>query len=279
MPQTYLTQLSHFADFLLAYTHTLLHLRGIYPHASFVRARFHNTPVSQSRHPDVCTWIRDAVQAVHQELLKGTVARIGIVVYSYGDDGIGRSGAPRILERYMFDVSNFPVLDNEEMNMPLEWAPAEGEEEDRALEDDGMDERGRAEAEARKDMKANVDMAEQFRAALLTLNSRCTQLPKLPEKCSFNICMELKDDPEIDPPLGHPQPWVPVQGNLQKAGRNFRDAERVEEQRRRAHDMTVTPVRAVEAGVLKFETWIERPKEKEKDGGAERSSVFANTPG
>lgn len=83
--------------------------------------------------------------------------------------------------------------------------------------------------------------------------------------------MELKVDQEIDPTLGHLQPWVPVQGSVQKAGRNFQDPESKEEQKRPAQDVTVMPVRAVEAGVLRFETWIER--QKENAGGASQSSV------
>ncbi|KAF2276031.1 DNA-binding protein [Westerdykella ornata] len=283
MPQTYLAQLNHFADFLLAYTHTLLCLRGLYPRTSFVRARFHNTPVFQSRHPSVCQWVRDAIAAVHTELLAGTVARIGIVIYWYG--GVEQGGSAKILERFMLDVSRFPVVDKEERNMQIDWAKsatpgfsdeeggnrtAESKGKRKALASDAEWETNagaNADAGARAELEADVDMSEQFRAALVMLNSRCSRLKPLPKNCSFNVCMELKDEAEIDPPIGHPQPWIPAQSSLQKTGRKGAEVDEQTKVRRETegHDLggaKVTPIRTVEAGVLRFETWIEEGKAK-----------------
>ncbi len=61
---------SAFRDFLTVAIHTILYERDIYPRTSFLKARKYNYPVRQSRHPNVCKWIQDAVAAVEVEMLK-----------------------------------------------------------------------------------------------------------------------------------------------------------------------------------------------------------------
>jgi mitotic spindle assembly checkpoint protein MAD2B len=261
MAPTYLDTLSAFTSFLTAYTHTLLYLRALYPRTSFVTSRFHNTPVHQSRHPLVCEWIRDAVSAVHAELLEGTVSRIGIVIFSNPDS---ETGSAKIMERYMFDVSTFPVVSRNERNMEIQWE---------AESDEGSDEErvGRKKGKEKEwDANVDVDMSEQFRAALIVLQTRASQLKVLPEGCSFNVSMELKDEADVDPPVRHPQPWIPVQPSLQKTGRKavVRDEEeerQVEAGKNEGRDLggvRVTPIRSVQAGVFRFETWVEEGRAK-----------------
>ncbi|CAO2650407.1 Nn.00g016990.m01.CDS01 [Neocucurbitaria sp. VM-36] len=272
MAPTYLETLSAFTTFLTAYTHTLLYLRTLYPRTSFVHSRVHNTSVYQSRHPLVCEWIRDAVTAVREELLRGTVARIGIVVFSYR--GEGNTGSARILERYMFDVSTFPVVEKNERNMEIEWdrnsssppSPANSD-----TEDNNVNNKGKQKA---LDVDVDTDLSEQFRAALIALTTRTSQLSPLPPHCSFNISMELKEEGDVDPPIGHPQPWIPVQPSLQKTGRKATSRDEAEEaevesgklrSEREGEDLggvRVTPIRSVDAGVFRFETWVEEGKAK-----------------
>ncbi|KAF1964896.1 DNA-binding protein [Bimuria novae-zelandiae CBS 107.79] len=288
MPTTYLTTLMAFTHFLTAYIHTLLYLRHLYPHESFLRTRFHNTPVHQSRHPNVCQWILDAVAAVKEELTKGTVARIAIVIFHPGitpsssyeeEEGLGQV---KILERYMLDVSSFPVLTREERFMDIEWQKTEAEreaerarqaEEDAriaaalaAQEESAFKGKGKAKKKEKKaplDAEVAVDLSEQFRAAFITLSTRVSQLEQLPEGCSFNISMELKDEADVDPPIGHPQKWMPSQPSLQKTGRKGATVQ--DNGRQEGEDLggaKVTPIRTVEAGVFRFETWIEEGKAK-----------------
>ncbi|KAF1347202.1 DNA-binding protein [Lizonia empirigonia] len=80
---TFIETLDAFNIFLTVYIHTLLYLRSLYPRTSFVHSRFHNTSAYQSRHPLVCDWMRDAVDAVRTKLLDGTVSRIVIVIFNY----------------------------------------------------------------------------------------------------------------------------------------------------------------------------------------------------
>ncbi|KAJ4301859.1 hypothetical protein N0V90_003955 [Kalmusia sp. IMI 367209] len=259
MAPTYLTTLSAFTQFLTVYTHSLLYLRALYPRTSFLRARFYNTPIYQSRVPSVCTWILDAVTAVHDELAKGTVARIAIVVFhaSSKDDKSQGTGSVQVLERFLLDVKWAKT--EEERQQAAEKAAADREE---AKDDD--------EGERPEDLGAEADpnLAEQFRAALITLTTRVSRLAPLPAGCSFNISMELKDEADIHPPMEHPQRWVPVQPSLQKTGR--KGAEGVEhgsetKGRSEGEDLggaKVTPIRTVEVGVFRFETWIEEGKAK-----------------
>jgi mitotic spindle assembly checkpoint protein MAD2B len=86
-----------------------------------------------------------------------------------------------------------------------------------------------------------VDLEEQLRATMSRLSNCSSTLTPLPKGCTFTIAIELKG--EGNAPLSHPQPWMPAQ-----AGRNGPGA-------RQAH--LTTPVRAVSAGEMVFETWIE----------------------
>lgn len=271
MAPTYLDNLNAFTAFLAAYTHTLLYLRTLYPRTSFVQTRFHNAPVYQSRHPSVCEWIRDAIAAVREELLQGTVARIAIVVFSYGG-GSDTLGSAKIMERYMFDVDTFPVVDKNERNMEIEWAAASSDADESDV--DEADRLRTKKTEKLWDADVDVNLSEQFRAALISLTMRTAQLSSLPSHCSFNISMELKDQGDIDPPIEHPQAWIPVQPSLQKTGRQAKSRDRDNEPEietgtqgglKEGKDLggaRVTPIRSVQAGVFKFETWVEEGKAK-----------------
>ena len=67
---SYEALVSSFTEFLTVVVHTILYERNIYPRTSFLNARKYNYPVRQSRHPQVCKWIQDAIEAVEIELLK-----------------------------------------------------------------------------------------------------------------------------------------------------------------------------------------------------------------
>ncbi|OAL50686.1 DNA-binding protein [Pyrenochaeta sp. DS3sAY3a] len=277
MAPTYLETLGAFTAFLTAYTHTLLYLRNLYPRTSFVQSRFHNTSVYQSRHPLVCEWIRDAVSAVREELLQGSVARIGIVIFSYGNGASQeKAGSAKIMERYMFDVSAFPVVEKNERNMEIEWEDPESSPPSPINSDDEANTNAAPKKGKQKALYAHVDvnLSEQFRAALISLTTRTSQLIPLPPHCSFNISMELKDAGDVDPPIGHPQPWIPVQPSLQKSSRKTTSRHEAEEKEVEAGrqpsekegddlgGVKVTPIRSVEAGVFQFETWVEEGKAK-----------------
>lgn len=209
-----------FTDFLTVAIHTVLYERDIYPKTSFLSARRYNYAVRQNRHPRVCKWITDAVAAVEAELLKGTVERVAVVIYD-------RSDTP--LERFMFDLSRFPFVPTSEQATPLDRTDSNGE---------------------KVAILPKIDLEEQFRATMSKLSDCGARLRPLPSHCTFTVAIELRDDKE--PPIGHPQPWIPVQPQL----RNDDQAQG------NAAATRTTPVRAVATGDMIFEMWIEEGQAK-----------------
>ncbi|KAJ4361229.1 hypothetical protein N0V95_002047 [Ascochyta clinopodiicola] len=243
---TYIKTLNAFNNFLTAYIHTLLYLCSLYPQAFFVHSRFYNVSAYQSQHPLVCDWIRDAIDAVRTKLLNSTVSRISIVIFHYRSDSKNGSaemgtGHVQIKKQFMIDdVSAFLVVDKNERNAVLEWASrpssqasvgsasleldgSAGDDQERCHNEDeaelsGTDtfsrldrsRKGNKPNEPAFNLSVNTNLAEQMRTALILLTTRCAQLMPLPDKCSFNIAMELKDEADVDPPIGHPQAWIPV---------------------------------------------------------------------
>lgn len=201
-----------FTDFMTVAIHTILYERAIYPQTSFLSARKHNFAVRQNRHPKVCEWINDAVSAVETELLKGCVERAVIVIFT-------KDSKP--VERFVLDVSRFPIATLADIDTPLERRSADGE---------------------RVPVLPKVDMEEQFRATLSRLANCSSMLKPLPEGCTFTVAIELKCEGHA--PIAHPQPWMPVEpakpddgdGSVQKRA---------------------VPVRAVAAGEMMLECWIE----------------------
>lgn len=54
---------STFSDFLTVAIHTILYERKLYSPDLFISTRAYNHPVRQARHPMLCKWIQDAVEA------------------------------------------------------------------------------------------------------------------------------------------------------------------------------------------------------------------------
>lgn len=213
---TFITFVTAFTDFLTVAIHTILYERGIYPRASFTSARKYNFAVRQSRHPKLCEWINDAVDAVEVELLKGTAERVAVVLYS-------KQNKP--LERVVFDVSHFPVVPASEHNTPLE--AIEGPE---------------------TPVLPMVDLEEQLRATMSRLSNCGVDMKQLPADCTFTVAVELK--PEGQAPLEHPQLWIPTERTATADGTSAN------------LDKHTRPVRAVRAGSMMFETWIEELEDK-----------------
>lgn len=213
---TFRSLITAFTDFLTVATHTILYERSIYPQTSFLSARKYNFPVRQNRHPKVCEWINDAVAAVETELFKGGVEHIAVVIYD-------NTNTP--LERFMFDVSNFPTVPAGDIDTPLARSGANGE---------------------KVAVLPTVDMEEQFRATMSKLANCGSVLKPLPQGCTFTIVVEIKGEGEA--PIGHPQPWIPVQPRNRNLSNGPAEAK-------------TTPVRTVSAGDMIFETWIEEAKD------------------
>ena len=232
---TFNTLLIAFTDFLTVAIHTILYERAIYPQSSFLTARKYDCAVRQNRHPRVCQWIQDAVIAIESELLRSSVDRIAIVVLS---------PLQLPLERFVFEVSRFPVINQEEVNTPLAREGADSAQ------------------------SSLIDLQEQFRGAMSRLTVCGGQLKPLPKSCSFTIAIETKKF--RDPPIGHPQHFVPVQ-QISKMATSTNSSEGHE---KAGKLIGVIPVRTVETSDLHLEMWIEEVKNKE---GRELVQNITNT--
>ncbi|KAA6407661.1 MAG: hypothetical protein FRX48_08499 [Lasallia pustulata] len=204
---TYAAIVSTFSDFLTVAIHTILYERNIYPPTSFLSARKYNYPVRQSRHPKVCKWIQDAVSAVEVEMLKCTIARTSLIIYSPG---------LHPLERFIFSTASFPLISPTESLTPFEPRPD-------LPQTISQDPQPPPEPTCQPPTSVPlIDLEEQFRAIFSRLSLLSRALSPLPPHCSFTLAVELRE--QVPPPIGHPQPWIPAQPRLQPAGRGGREA-------------------------------------------------------
>ncbi|KAK6524565.1 hypothetical protein TWF281_011469 [Arthrobotrys megalospora] len=161
---TYANLITSFTDLLLVSIHTILYEREIYPSTLFIAARKYNHPVRQARHPLVCQWIQEAVDACAEELMKCTVDLVAVNV-------ISQTNKP--LERFVFDVSRFPVVAASDLHSPFVITDEDGNE---------------------RVAESQADLEEQMRAVITKLSYSTAKLGKLPRDCTFSVSMELKDE-------------------------------------------------------------------------------------
>lgn len=58
-PIVYDDLLASFRQFLIVFTHVVLHARGLYPSCSFENFRMYDLPVPRCRHPLVIEWVEN----------------------------------------------------------------------------------------------------------------------------------------------------------------------------------------------------------------------------
>ncbi|KAH8900213.1 DNA-binding protein [Thozetella sp. PMI_491] len=282
--------LTSFNTFLTISIHNILYYRSIYPQATFLSAKAYNLPVHQNRHPKVCAWIQDAVDAVGAQLAQGDVHRVAVVIHAAqevptakptekpsekaketpsttsGSSSGNKSKTPSsgaVLERWMFDVSSFPAWPGGsdamgDFGSALQAQSEDNDggegdlEEDPAAADDGDDGDNDSDVD---DAEVNwVDVDEQFRGAISRMAHTAEKMGHLPPRCTFTVAVELKQEGKT--PIGHPQPWIPSPANLQTPSKG---------KRKKGKDVggrKSIPIRSVAAGPLFFECWVEEAQAK-----------------
>lgn len=171
---TFHSLLTAFTDFLIVAIHTILYERGLYPPETFILTRAYNFPVRQNRHPLVCKWIQDAVSAVHDQMLKGAVQRVVLVIYSEQQE---------VLERFLFDVERFRSVPEKEAYTEFDSETEPGAEDEIKV--------------------SRADVEEQLRATIRMLaycGGKLGELPAEAGECTYNLAVELKE--AADPPIG-----------------------------------------------------------------------------
>ena len=102
----------------------------------------------------------------------------------------------KVMERFLFDVERFPVVER-----AGRWV----EFEERGGEDvDGKGkgrERDEGQIGAPKALNI-VDIEEQLRATIRMLDYEGAKKSPLPDGCTYTIAVELRDDPAAMPPIG-----------------------------------------------------------------------------
>ncbi|RDA82389.1 hypothetical protein CP532_4405 [Ophiocordyceps camponoti-leonardi (nom. inval.)] len=216
--------ISSFSAFLTIAIHNILYHRSLYPRPSFRMGRAYALAVHQSRHPGVCSWVRDAVGAVEAKIREDAVGRIALSIHRPVDNDV--------VERWVFDLDRgFPRFDNLDLH----------HHQNHHHDDDTS---AYAPAAPGPPPLNTSDLHQSWRAALQRLTVVASSLPPTPENCTFAIALELRDD--AAPPTQHPQLWIPSEPPLQlPSGHALRGR-------------STTPVRSVQAGPLFFDCWVER---------------------
>ncbi|PQE10151.1 hypothetical protein CJF32_00000679 [Rutstroemia sp. NJR-2017a WRK4] len=220
---------THLLNFLTLSIHTILHSRSLYPRSTFLLTRAYNFPIPQSRHPSVCAYISSCISAITPYLQKGSISDISLVVFSPSNE---------CLERYVFDVSRFPVVPKEELFTEFEGTSGE---------------------------LRTVDVEEELRAVLRRLSYSAGKLEELPEECTWSVVMEMKED--ADAPIGHFEPspaelQVPDTGKGKGKGKEVDTGASRGRVGRDRGGVKSTAIRAVEVGEFVMEAWIEEAKAK-----------------
>ncbi|CAI7610272.1 unnamed protein product [Penicillium manginii] len=222
-----------FTNFLTVSVHQILFLRSVYPRATFLPVRAYNYPVRQSRHPKVCDYINDASIAVGTEILKGTITAVSIIISSL------RTNQP--LERYAFDLSDFPRAPAGEVNTTFADRNGDSSNAGAPVSDLGP-------------APTSVDLESQFRACLARLASALRE-DALPPAGTTN---EEQTWIVAEPGKVHLRSCTaPYSVSKARSGEPQRPPPPVSNGRAKT-----VPVRRVEAGELRLELWVEEARQK-----------------
>lgn len=120
----------------------------------------------------------------------GRVDKISLVVY----DVAGKKEAV-VQERWVFDVSSWPVVERRERFVefaePADGGKGKGKE---VLDPE------EPKTEEEKIKIQIVDIEEQLRGTIRKLAYTAEKMPPLPEGCTYTVVVELRD--EVAPPIG-----------------------------------------------------------------------------
>ncbi|KAK0505623.1 DNA-binding protein [Armillaria luteobubalina] len=174
-PLTFNQTVQGIADFIEVAIHTILYVRQIYPADLFIRRKRYDTPVFQSRHPALNEYISGAVKAVSEELSRGNVDKVVVVI---------KNKEQQPLERFIFAVENMVEVEGFNKDTSVENAMTTGM------------------------------LGQYFRSFLVKLNMVESQLGQLGlgDNVSFAIVIELKDN-NVPSAItnGEPPPWMPAE--------------------------------------------------------------------
>ena len=188
--------LDHVESFLLISFHSLLYGRCLYPRSTFLTTRSLNLAVHQSRHPRVCSWVKDAVSSICSQLAKGLVHKVVFVVFCCPKDQ-----QATVVERWVFDLESFPALPEEAWDKfePVSHGEAATDEHgsdyesgDADVEEESTD--GDNDNDSSEEPVINwEDVDESLRATIRKLQVAAETAASLPSGCTYTIVVEARD--------------------------------------------------------------------------------------
>ncbi len=165
------------------------------------------------------------------------------------------------LERFIFSTASFPRIPPSETRTTFAPDSINTEDPDDPPTDPTITKRF--------DPPPTSDLPEQFRATFARLSTSLTGLRPLPEDSSFTLAIQLRDEDDVDAPLGGEGGWVAAEPGLQKErqGRRQVDAGNTNglKQSRKGKDLggvKTTPIRTLDAGAFRMEVWVEEGRGK-----------------
>jgi mitotic spindle assembly checkpoint protein MAD2B len=232
--------------------------RSLYTGPTFTISRFCNAHVYQSRAPILCDYVRDAINAVHTQLVEGVVGRVGIVIYASADE----EGDERveIMEKHMLGVEvRLPVMESRVLD---ERPDVEGRDPLSPISPVSTSVEGSSAPCLSSHVHAkcgpldedmSVDLFEHFRAALVQLVARCPTLTPLPTPCSWHILMEPKVDKTGNPLVQDSDLWI-----LRQPAERMNDGEESSGQDVSiTKDIRLIPIHSALGQHLDFEAYIQ----------------------
>jgi len=162
------------AEFIEVAIHTILYVRQVYPADIFVRRKKYDTPVFQSRHPSLNEYISGAVKAIGEELIRGKVDKVVVVI---------KDKEQIALERFLFSIDTMIEVEGYNRDVSVDEA------------------------------MASSSLVQYFRSFIIKLNMIEAQIGQLylGDDISFAIVIELKDDAAPShSDTADPPPWIPA---------------------------------------------------------------------
>jgi mitotic spindle assembly checkpoint protein MAD2B len=252
---THRALVSSLSSFITVCTHQILYLRRIYPPASFLSTRAYNLPVRQNRHPAVCGWINDAIEAVQLQIAKNTVELLALCIHEVETN--------KVLERWTFDLHALPTIAKKDRDTPFAVVDVSTADNSDDATDDQAEQRPRPQAESRLPEPVNVaDLEASFRATLSRLSSASSRLASLPfgpdaPELTFTLTIELRS--AADRPVGRlselERRWIAAQTDA-APGQQPQDTQPISNQGK------THPIRRVSANPLNIELWVEESAHK-----------------
>jgi mitotic spindle assembly checkpoint protein MAD2B len=253
---THRALISSLTSFLTVCTHQILYLRRIYPPASFLSTRAYNFPVRQNRHPAVCTWINDAIEAVRLQIAKNTVELLALCIHEVETN--------QVLERWTFDLHALPTISKQDRDTPFAAARVSTVDSSEDAADETVEHDRQQDDSQLPELVNAADLEATYRATLSHLSSTSARLAPLPSGpnapgLTFTLTIELRAG--ADRPVGRlselERRWIAAQLDVPTPTNGP-----VQQAQPASKQGATHPIRRVSANPINIELWVEESAHK-----------------